>query len=284
MGSMNEVLERIAIKPRANWVLKDMDRASAFISNLRSQIVPFPATAFRTNNFGELFCSWHSTSFVDTEATLLMCNHGRFVFSNEMTMRYRENPMSESHSINNHESLFGTGVSLARVFSSSEFKEIAQSVDTEERKDFLKALNEAVENRLTESEFSKFIQLILAENCMIAWGYGESNSMLQVRTYFGEVGSTFTPELLTRILKYLGYNEEVNHDEINSSTHQFLNKFLGLSNSSVNERNIKSSKKKKTYDFLISRFPYSIQKKVGTLILKIKIKLKPKHPWNFKWK
>ena len=284
MGSNSSEGKRIAMKPRANWLLKDFDKIDLFIANLRTQVIPFPATAFRRDVFKDAITPWHSTAFSDTETTMLMCSKGKFEFSNKMTMRYRENEMSESHSINNHESLFGIGASLTRVFSSDAFVNIAKNIEEDERKVFLEALNNSIQIRLGPSEYSKFIQLLMAESCMVAWGYEETNSLLQVKSYFKDIGSTFSPELFSNILDFLGEEQNLQNDSKNTTTIQFLNEFLGGSDSSVNSKNQQLSLAHNFYNKIMKHLPYALQKKTGQFLLKLKIKPNPEHPWNFKWK
>ena len=284
MGSISSAGKRIAVKPRANWLLKDYDKIDLFIANLRSQVIPFPATAFKRDIFNNYISPWHSTAFSDTESTMLMSSRGTFIFSNKMTMRYRENEMSESHSMNDHESLFGMGVSLARVFSSDAFASIAKSVDATERKFFLKTLNESINIRLGPSEYSRFIQLLMAESCMVAWGYTETDSIFQVKSYFRDVGSTFTPELLTSILDFLGAEQNLNGDPKNAMTVEFLDKFFGSSDFSVNLKNQNSPLTRKVYYSIMDCLPNTLQKMTAQVLLKLRIKLNPKHPWNFKWR
>jgi len=284
MGSISNEGKKIAIKPRANWLLKNYDKTDFFIANLRTQVIPFPATAFKTDVFKKVITPWHSTAFSDTESTMLMCSEGKFEFSGEITMRYRENEMSESHSINNQESLFGIGASLARVFSSDAFSNIAKAVDPSERKSFLKALNDSIQIRLGVSEYSRFIQILMAESCMVAWGYKESDSIVQVKSYFKDTGSTFTPELLSNILDFIGAKQNLHDDSRNMTTMHFLDEFLGGSDSSVNLKNQDSSFTHKLYNVIMVSLPYGLQKKCGQILLKLRIKSNPEHPWNFKWK
>jgi hypothetical protein len=136
MGSITNTGRKAATPPRSSWLLNKPDSVSSFIANLKVQTVPFPATAFRTTVYQECVSPWHNTAFSDTESTLAMLEFGDFMFSKTNTMNYRENEMSESHSINNHESLLETGASLARIFSSSAFTKIVKMVELAELVDW----------------------------------------------------------------------------------------------------------------------------------------------------
>jgi glycosyltransferase involved in cell wall biosynthesis len=283
MGAITHAGTKAAVPARSSWLLKKPDLHAAFIANLRVQTIPYPATAFRTSIFRECVSPWHSTAFSDTESTLAMLEFGNFQFSSRHTMNYRENEMSESHSINNHESLLATGSSLARVFSSTAFAGIAKQVDAQDRINFLEALNKSIEIRLGISELSKFVKYIAAENCMVAWDYSETSSIEQVRSYFVNTESAFTPQLLNRILDFLNMPSNKVGD-VSFSTQHFLNSFLGSPNLNVNLRNQNLSSSRRFYNVIMKFMPHFLQKRIGRSLLKLRILLNPTHPWNFKWK
>lgn len=284
MGSITNAGRKRAVPPRSSWLLKNLDSTSAIISNLRVQTVPFPATAFRTSVYKQCISPWHSTAFSDTESTIMMLEFGNFVFSKKNTMDYRENEMSESHSINSHESLLAMGASLARIFSSSAFLNVAKQVEPVDRVNFQVAIKNSVEIRLGSSEFSKFIEYLVAENCMIAWKYSEAGSIEQVRSYFNESGSAFTPQLLGRVLYFLDVEAEEYGNQQSDTTQNFLNSFFGLPNLNVNLKNKNLSWSRKLYSSIVKFFPYAMQKKVGRFLLRIRIYSNSNHPWNFRWK
>lgn len=284
MGSITNTGKKRAVPPRSSWLLKNSDSISTLVANLRAQTVPFPATAFRTSAYRQCVSPWHSTAFSDTESTIMMLEFGDFIFSNTNTMNYRENEMSESHSINRHESLIATGASLARIFSSSSFADIASKVETKDRHNFQEALNNSIEIRLGVSEFSKFIKYIAAENCMIAWNYSETSSMQQVKSYFNESGSAFTPELLSRITKFMGSPSQDVALTKSPSTKDFFDSFLGSQNINVNLRNKNLSRPRRIYNGIMGLMPHVIQKSMGKKILEMRIFFSSQHPWDFKWR
>jgi len=283
MGSITNTGRRTAVPPRSSWLIKRPDPISTLIANLRVQTVPYPATAFRTDVYRQCISPWHSTAFSDTESTIAMLEFGNFVFSGTHTMNYRENEMSESHSINNHESLIATGTSLARIFSSSAFTKVIKKVEIADRANFLEAVNNSIEVRLGNSEFSKFIKYIAAENCMIVWGYSEEYSINQVRSYFNDSGSSFTPQLLSRILNFIDPSSQDLEVLRSPFTTEFLNSFLGSQNLNVNLKNRNLSFARRIYNFMMNWLPHVIQKRIGKILLKVRIFLSSKHPWDFKW-
>ena len=284
MGSISENGIPNAVPPRANWVLKANGPLDYFIANLRTQIVSFPSTAFRTEAFGSTLYPWHNSSFSDSELTLQMCANGSFRFLKTKTMNYRENSLSESHSISSREADFGVGVSLARVLSSSEFQKIAKFVEISERENFLSAVRDSISLRLGDTEYSKFIQFLAAENCMIAWDYSESSSIEQVGEYFTNLGTGFTPQLLSRILEFLEINNGVISQNQSPKTVSFLDSFIGSNSVSVNLKNTKKTVFRKLYDRFLMKFSFETQMYIGKFLLQLKIRLSSNHPWNFKWR
>ena len=283
MGSVSEKGLLNAIPPRASWILRGSSPVDLFIANLRTQVIPFPSTAFKTNVFRSMINSWHTT-FADSELTLQICGKGTFHFLDKSTMNYRENPMSESHSIPSNEAIFGIGVSLARIFSSSEFKKIASIVEKKDRNLFLKAINNSTSLRLGNTEYCKFIQFLAAENCMIAWNYSDNNSIEQVADYFSNMKAEFSPELLGRILEFLETTNDSVPQVNNPNTSLFLNNFLGFNEIDIQNTSNKKSLARVIYNRFMTKMPFSFQKYVGKFLLQAKVKFSKNHPWDFEWR
>ena len=270
--------------PRANWILKNSDPLDSFIANLRTQIVSFPSTAFRTEVFGSTVYPWLNSTFSDSELTLRMSAKGCFQFLKEKTMNYRENSLSESHSISSRESDFGVGVSLARVFSSDDFKRIAKTVELHERGKFLAAITDSISLRLGNTEYAKFIQFLAAENCMMAWEYSEKSSIEQVIEYCTNLGTESTLETLSQILKFLGYENSSLIRDKDCNTTKFLDNFVGSNDININFKNNQKSLVRKIYDKFSVRLPFRFQMYFGKFLLQLKIRLHNNHLWNFKWR
>jgi glycosyltransferase involved in cell wall biosynthesis len=280
MGSINGNGKKNAIPPRISWLIKDSNPFKAFSSNIRVQTVPYPATAFKTSVYRECISPWHSPTFSDSETTLRMCAYGIFEFTNQLTMNYREHEMSESRSLNNFESRFGIGVSLIRVFSSQEFFEILRMLDPKSRESFLTSINNSIDARLGDSEFSKFIKLIASENCMVIWNYEERSSKDIVKKYFSDMGSSFTPELLDRISVFSENSDIQEQRRVSPETQQFLADFLNTADSKVYENYSSRGFVRKTYDGFMKYLPIGFQKKIGTFLIRFKVTLNKSHPWN----
>lgn len=197
MGRLSPEGHKSPTPPRASWFLPDTSPGTIFLTNLRLHNVPFPAAAFRTNKFFEIETPWHSTSFPDTEWVLLSANRGTFRFLKDETMRYRENPNSESHALDRAEKFLGSTSALMRVFANPGFQEICDGVSPEDRNAFATACFDGIEIRLGEvPEYSNLIKLAAAEQMTSAWGYGEGIPSGFVRDFYQSLGSPRVPRFL----------------------------------------------------------------------------------------
>lgn len=199
MGSMDGNGKILGTVPRASMFAKSNDSFSAFLQNLRTHSVPWPASAFKLTIFEKTFAPWHSTAFPDTEQILRMCAYGRFLTINEETMYYRENAKSESHSINSSESLLGTALSLSRVFTSSEFDSLATRLKPEETKPFVLGLIDAIDFRLRGSVFGGFLSLIAIESLLNKFEYKNDEILLLAGSIYGDLNLKYSSELFFRL-------------------------------------------------------------------------------------
>ena len=87
---------------------------------------------------------------------------------------------------------------------------------------------------------------------MIAWDYSESSSIEQVGEYFTNLGTEFTPQLLSRILEFLEINNGVISQNQSPKTVSFLDSFIGSNSVSVNLKNTKKTVFRKLYDRFLS--------------------------------
>jgi len=199
MGSMGSDGNVNPTPPRAQWLVQDNSPVSSFLINLRTQTLSFPSAAFRYAAFKKNFDDWHSPTFSDTELTLKLCASGEFRYIHEETMRYRENPNSESHVINSLESSIGTSLGLARLFTSYQFREILDIVEVRNRAKFFTELVSAVEVRLDESPLAAFIKLLATDECCKAWNFIEPLSAEALAAAHESIDSKFTASLLSRL-------------------------------------------------------------------------------------
>jgi hypothetical protein len=199
MASMNEEARPIPSPPRASWLVNDNSAPSSFLIHLRAQTLSFPSAAFRTDVFSECFRYWHSPTFSDTETTLMLCGHGEFRYIPEETMRYRENPQSESHVVNSTEAIFGAAIGLSRVFTSEEFRKVLKKVNRTERGLFYSELMSSIEIRLRESNLLYFVKILASEACANSWEYKESQPSILLSDFYQAMNSRFTQKLLSNL-------------------------------------------------------------------------------------
>jgi glycosyltransferase involved in cell wall biosynthesis len=175
MGSMSNSGKVLNSKPRVTWFSSDLDEPGQFLQNVKAQSVPFPATAFNLRVFKNTVVPFHSPTFSDTEQTLRMLGYGSFIVSHKETMFYRENPDSESHTINSKERTIGAAVGLSRVFNSKEFDQVLNKIAENKRSVFATQLIDALSHRIADNELLITTQTIALEVMITKWGYVDKN-------------------------------------------------------------------------------------------------------------
>ena len=263
MGSMTNSGKIMNSKPRVNWFSPNLDQPGQFLQNLRAQTVPFPATAFRLNVFKQTKVPIHSASFSDTEQTLRMLGYGRFVSSQTETMLYRENPNSESHVLNEKETIIGAAVALTRVFCSDEFHAILEIVDRSKREAFAYQLITALQHRIPKSDLLNVIENLALEQIILKWGYSQRKiSQLLARNY----AEQFSSQTVNTINSLSG-------NSIRIKQRQKL-----VNNQSASSR---------IWDFYFNKHVFKNQssnKKFLKIIYKIIFIIKPNHRMKNRWK
>ena len=274
MASMDENSLSLPTPPRASWLVDDYSIPHSFLINLRTQTLSFPSTAFKTKEFSQCFRFWHSPTFSDTETTLLLCGHGEFRYIPQETMRYRENPQSESHVINSVEALLGATVSLSRVFTSEEFRSVLSKVDPGQRGLFFDELMSSIEIRLRESSLLYLVKILASEACANAWDYKESRSSNLLSEFYEAMNSRFTQTLLSNLSgepvpePMRGLNEELRI----------------LSGDLSQEVFIQHSRRKSHLNSIFSKLPLKIRIQVFRVYVRVLAIKHPNHYWNAFWK
>jgi glycosyltransferase involved in cell wall biosynthesis len=192
MGSMSNEGKKIRSLPRSSWFASDLDKYGQFIQNVKSQSIPFPCTAFRTEIYKKTEVLIHNPSFSDTEQTLLMLCYGKFLITDTETMLYRENPISESHSLNPDEREMGAFIGLTRVFSDKRFLNLCNSLEKGEINKFLEELNSAITHRITDFKVQKLLQIILIENILNSTNYSNPEIVELLSNQYADFSSTQT--------------------------------------------------------------------------------------------
>jgi len=172
MGSMAADGKPLNSYARPTWFTKNSSQISQFIQNIKAQSIPDPASAFRVGVFKKTLIPVHSSSFPDTEHTLLMLHHGKFLISQKETMLYRENPHGISKIINQQERDFGAALGLTRVFHSGSFRNILLLVSKKHQNKFAERVIEAIEMRfIGNNDLKQFVAIVFLERLILEWGY-----------------------------------------------------------------------------------------------------------------
>jgi hypothetical protein len=199
MGSMTLDGKILNSKPRASWFSYNLDEPGQFLQNLKSQAVPYPATAFKLAVFKKTFVPFHNPTFSDTEQTLKMLAYGRFIFSQKETMYYRENPKSESHTLNKTEISIGSGVALSRVVNSIEFKSVIKKVSEKNRGKFVSQLTDALSFRISDGELLKTLQINALEVMVDTWGYKQTKVSEELVNKYVTFSSPQTIQVISQL-------------------------------------------------------------------------------------
>lgn len=145
--------ERLAV-PRAHWFMEpNPDPASLFLANLFHHTLPFSGATIRIEVMREIPIPWHSTAFPDTEIVLRMIPRWNGSITQHATVKYLENPNSESHSIYLEEREFGSFMSLVRIFRSDGFMMLCREIQEDSLDKFASELSQGISSRLSSKSY-----------------------------------------------------------------------------------------------------------------------------------
>jgi glycosyltransferase involved in cell wall biosynthesis len=274
MASMDENSHSLPTPPRASWLVDDYSAPQSFLINLRTQTLSFPTTAFRTKEFSQCFRFWHSPTFSDTETTLLLCGYGEFRYIPQETMRYRENPKSESHVINSVEALLGATISLSRVFTSEEFRTVLIKVDHSQRGLFFDELMSSIEIRLRKSNLLYLVKILASESCANTWEYKESRPSSLLSEFYEAMNSRFTQTLLSNM------SGEPVPEPMRGLSEELRILSGDLSQEIFNQH----SRRKSQLNSIFSKLPLKIRIRIFRAYVRVFAIKQPNHYWNAFWK
>jgi glycosyltransferase involved in cell wall biosynthesis len=283
MGSINSEGIRLGSPPRAAWFFDSQNMPGVFLQNVRIHSLPIPATAYRSQTFRDVASNWHTT-FFDALVTLKLSCIGEFRLVMTETMYYRENPKSESHSVDKIEELVGVGVGLVKVFTSGEFLSLLDHVAVNNRESFTRTLNEAIDVRMENSPLGSFVKLVANEIIMCHWSYSEKVSVSVVREGYQSTKQTFTSSLLATI----GIKSPTDSRDTFANLSTPLNLMLQqlLKNEGSNSK-ISKPPSKVNLQRLYSRYgasiPFWIRRRFLIVVVKI-LRKKENSAWDFRWK
>jgi glycosyltransferase involved in cell wall biosynthesis len=285
MGSQSMEGKKLFTPIRQSWIANLETPQSTFRANLLQQSVSYPSAAFRTSAFARTQIPWHSSSFPDTERTLLQASMGTSKFVPKLTMLYRMNPKSESHDLNNREKVLGPFAALSRVMASDSFMKLCAGVPVGERGSFSKGVFQGIDIRLGESAFSEIVKLIAAETMGLAWDYSDSLSRAQIYETYKIAEDGRTTKLLEDLgVFFTGTNQAVVPGEINQKS-KAQSELEYLLDQATPASNAPGSKSQLTVLIFLGRLlPLPIRRKVVSLLVRLHSRFYPESPWNLAWK
>ena len=285
MGTQDMFGKKLFTPIRQSWVANLETAESAFRSNLLQQSVSYPSAAFRKSTMYPRQIGWHSSSFPDTELTLLQAAKGSFRFIPKQTMLYRMNPKSESHNLNPKERVLGPFASLSRVMASDSFFSLCVSVSEKDRQGFAASVLQGIEIRLGVSAFSEMVKLIAAETMGIAWDYYETNSRDQILRTYKLVEDGRTTKLLEDLGVFYADGPSIPTENTNLIPSNSLIELEKLLSASTPPSNAQASEPQRFLLTFIGRLlPLPIRRKVVSFVVRIYAGLNPTSPWNLSWK
>jgi glycosyltransferase involved in cell wall biosynthesis len=188
--------------PRAHWLLEnESDPVTVFLAHLRNHAFPFSGATFLVDVLRTFPIPWHSTAFPDTEIVMKMAIDYRFAFAKGVTVKYLENPQSESHSLTQTQRDFGAFQALIRVFAHPNYERLCTLIAQKDIPNFLRSLDEGIRLRFHDASYAQLCKQAIFE--ITAQHLGTSKEMAsQLAEGYARVGDLRVLETL----KALGAN------------------------------------------------------------------------------
>jgi hypothetical protein len=185
--------------PRASWILGNAANAKAlFLANLKHHTLAFSGATFRVQMLEDVAIPWHSTAFPDTEIVLKMLPKWTGSVTSASIVRYLENPISESHSIQDSEKNLGATMSLIRVFSTPNFGDLCRSLEEDEVDGFVKEMLIGLSTRISETRAASTVRLVALE--AMAQHLGPNATIAkELESIYASIGATASTKLLHRL-------------------------------------------------------------------------------------
>jgi glycosyltransferase involved in cell wall biosynthesis len=281
MGTQNMTGKRLFTPLRQSWVADFRNPQSTFRANLVQQSVSYPSAAFRVSALAPTRIAWHSSSFPDTEMTLLQAPKGSFKFVPRLTMLYRMNPKSESHDLNPKERVLGPFASLSRVMASDSFLNLCLAVDDKNRASFSKSVLEGIDIRLGASPFSEIVKLIASETMSLAWDYTDKNAREQILTTYRLAEDGRTAKLLEDLGVFYAEGRRTPATATGQSLSDAQIELVRLLGETKPPSNSQTGGAQRFVLTLIGRLlPLPIRRKVVSFVVRLYSRLNPSSPWN----
>lgn len=145
--------------PRAHWLLENSaDPVTVFLAHLRNHAYPFSGATFSKEVLLNFPIPWHSTAFPDTEIVMKMTVDYSTAFASGVTVKYLENPNSESHSLAPQHRDFGAFQALLRVFSHPNYEKLCGLIPPGDIPNYLKSLDEGISQRFQDADYARLLK------------------------------------------------------------------------------------------------------------------------------
>ena len=145
--------------PRAHWLLENhSDPVTVFLAHLRNHAYPFSGATFSKEVLLNFPIPWHSTAFPDTEIVMKMAVDYGTAFASGVTVKYLENPNSESHSLAPQHRDFGAFQALLRVFAHPNYEKLCRLIPQGDIPNYLKSLDEGISQRFQGADYARLLK------------------------------------------------------------------------------------------------------------------------------
>jgi hypothetical protein len=146
----------------------------------------------------EISIPWHSTAFPDTEIVLKMLPKWTGLVTSASIVKYLENPISESHSIQESEKNLGATMSLIRVFSAPYFGDLCRSLEENEVEEFVREMLIGLSTRISETRAASTVRLVALE--AMAQHLGPNPTIAkELESVYASIGADASTTLLHRL-------------------------------------------------------------------------------------
>jgi hypothetical protein len=198
--------------PRAAWLLGNVSNAkSLFLANLKHHTLPFSGATFRVEMLEDISIPWHSTAFPDTEVVLRMLPKWTGLVTSASIVSYLENPISESHSIQDTEKNLGASMSLIRVFNTPNFGKLCRSLEEDEVEVFVREMLVGLSGRISEARAASTVRLVALE--AMAQHLGPNATIAkELESIYRSIGAIASTTLLHRLHSFTGTESTPPHE------------------------------------------------------------------------
>jgi hypothetical protein len=266
LGSLGPDGKKQPVPPRANWFIEKKTQSDQFLAIVAEQVIPFPALSIRTSFVERDEVPWHTAAFSDSEMTLRALMTGKHEFIGKQTVLYRENPNSESHTQGESIRIFSATLGLLRVFGSNEFVNFLRGVSKHDRGAFASKLENAINRRIPNPDYSQLLWAMCLEQLTHAWVYEEPVTTAATSEMFSKLGQSYTPEILNGIIRKL--DPSMTTDTENSG------KYIKMETDSLATPKAQKRTILSILYLVVGRLPYFLRRRIFQVHYFLEVKLR----------